>query len=927
MPAYRNFSGLTLLLLLYFMHPRSATALPQFVAFESGQVRPLSLSPSGRYLYAVNTPANTLEVFAVTRAGLSHLDSVPVGLEPVAVAARNDAEVWVTNLLSDSVSVIDLSNPFRGRVARTLLVGDEPRDIVFAGPGRDRAFITTAHRGQNIPFDPKLTTPGTGRADVWVFDARDLGTAWAGTPLAIVNLFSDTPRALAVSPDGSKVYAAAFHSGNQTTVASQLPGPFTSPPPNGNFEGVAQSPEALIVKYDGQHWVDELDRNFDERIMFTLPDKDVFVIDAMAATPKQVTGPKGYFTGVGTILYNMAVNPVSGKIYVSNTDARNEQRFEGPGDFAGHTVRGHHNLNRITVLGGTQKVTPRHLNKHIDYSTCCASIPNAENRLSLALPTGMVASADGRKLYVAALGSSKVGVYDTKALENDSFAPNRADQIQLWGGGPTGLALDESNSKLYVMTRFNNSIAVLDTRTKTQLREIKLFNPEPAKIVRGRRFLYDATLSSKGDSSCASCHVFGDNDSLAWDLGNPDQMFQPNFHPVRLNVVPPASLPDQFGPMKGPMTTQSLRGMANHGAMHWRGDRTGAFSAPNIQPDSGTFDEREAFRQFQGGFTELLGRPNELTTQDMEAFTDFILQVTYPPNPIRNLDDSLTPQQALGHEAFFKRKTVTVIEGHHACESCHRTDPNGNAEFGVEFPGFFGTDGLSAREGNTQLFKVAHFRNAYTKIGMFGAPASQLLPTGQPLIEPVPGMSGFMGDQIRGFGFSHAGEFDIVPRFISAFSFIQNTPFFGFNPEGFPSGEEGLPLRRAVESFLFAFDTNLKPIVGQQVTLSSHNAPVVASRIELLMGRATAGDCDLVVKGEIDGARGGFLYSRVGRFKPDTVRKPSITHRELLASVRNRRDTLTYTCVPPSSGYRIGIDRDVDGRLDGDEKHERPFDR
>ena len=27
--------------------------------------------------------------------------------------------------------------------------------------------------------------------------------------------------------------------------------------------------------------------------------------------------------------------------------------------------------------------------------------------------------------------------------------------------------------------------------------------------------------------------------------------------------------------MKGPMTTQTLRGMANHGPMHWRGDRTG----------------------------------------------------------------------------------------------------------------------------------------------------------------------------------------------------------------------------------------------------------------------------------------------------------------------------------------------------------------
>jgi hypothetical protein len=28
---------------------------------------------------------------------------------------------------------------------------------------------------------------------------------------------------------------------------------------------------------------------------------------------------------------------------------------------------------------------------------------------------------------------------------------------------------------------------------------------------------------------------------------------------------------------------------------------------------------------------------------------------------------------------------------------------------------------------------------------------------------------------------------------------------------------------------------------------------------------------------------------------------------------------LTYTCTPPGSGQRIGIDRDLDGVLDGDE--------
>ena len=42
--------------------------------------------------------------------------------------------------------------------------------------GHRWACITTAHRGQNVPYDPQRTTPGVGRADVWVFDAEHLGT-------------------------------------------------------------------------------------------------------------------------------------------------------------------------------------------------------------------------------------------------------------------------------------------------------------------------------------------------------------------------------------------------------------------------------------------------------------------------------------------------------------------------------------------------------------------------------------------------------------------------------------------------------------------------------------------------------------------------------------------------------------------------------
>ncbi|MDY7232941.1 hypothetical protein SYV04_41530 [Hyalangium sp. s54d21] len=882
-----------------------ARAESSFTLFESGHVRPLELSPDGKLLFAVNTPDNRLEIFRVHAGGLTHRGSVPVGLEPVAVAARSNTEVWVVNHLSDSVSIVEL-NPAGtgGSVTRTLLVGDEPRDIVFAGPGRSRAFITTAHRGQNIPFDPQLTTPGVGRADVWVFNANSLGQSLGGLPQTILTLFTDTPRALAVTPDGSRVYVAGFHTGNRTTTLSHILIPDGGqtkgglPAPNKSIDGTTQPEVGLIVKYDGAHWVDELGRAWDSSVKFSLPDKDVFVIDAMANPPRQVAGSAGSFSGVGTILYNMAVNPVSGKVYVSNTEAFNEKRFEGPGEFAGHTVRGRFHENRITVLSGSG-VTPRHLNKHINYDACCAPVPNPENQKSLALPTGMAVTSDGATLYVAALSSDKVGIFKTAELENNTFVPNTANHIKLTGGGPTGLVLDERRQRLYVMTRFDNAISVVDTRRRAEVDHVAMYNPEPQHVVKGRRFLYDASLSSShGDSSCATCHVFGDFDSLAWDLGNPDQGVETNPGPFIGNTI----INPDFHPLKGPMVTQSLRGMANHGPMHWRADRTGGNDEPSAQPDSGSFNEEVAFKKFNGAFADLLGRNEGLPEADMQAFTDFILRVTYPPNPIRNLDNSLTPDQQEAKDFFFNVPSNIVF--HITCEACHVINPTANP--GSVAPGFFGADGRSAFPFAAQVLKVPHLRNMYQKVGMFGMPRT-------PIFNPID--NEFTGDQVRGFGFIHDGSVDTMFRFNNVMAFTQGPD----NPTGLPPDAEGQAMRRKLESFMLAFDTNLAPIVGQQVTLTRTNAAVANPRINLLLARANAGECDLVAKTQVGHREQGFFYIGAGKFVSDRKRLPPIPESALRLLVSAGPLELTYTCAPPGSGERIGIDRDEDGYLDGDE--------
>ena len=900
-----------------------------FPGFESGQVRPLAISSDGTRLFAVNTPGQSLEIFDLTPKGLAWRARVPVGLEPVAVALRNDQEAWVVNQLSDSVSVVSLAQ--FPHVTRTLLVGDEPQDIVFAGSPA-RAFITTAHRGQQRTDpsiigvrgagSPELTRPEVGRADVWVFDPSDSGTAVGGRPVRILSFFTDAPRALAVSPDRRLVYVAGFKTGNQTTTVAEgmvcdgfdphrtctneggSLSPGGNPGPATNFEG-HQAPEVgLIVKFNNgtQQWEDELGRNWNQAVRFNLPDQDVFAVNANSLEQTAA------FAHVGTTLFNMVANPATGRLYVSNTEAFNHVRFEGPGIFGGRTVQGHLAETRITVIdGGT--VRPRHLNKHLDYTRLAGSPgfdPTAKSH-SLSTPLGMAVTNDGRTLFLAAFGSSRIGVFETAELESDTFNPKNAsaNYLPVSGGGPSGLALDEARGRLYVLTRFDNSVKTIDLASRREIAAAPMPNPEPASVTAGRPMLYDATrFSGNGETSCASCHIFGDTDELAWDLGNPDEAVQKNPIPIILGEIfavdPSSGLSspingtgrlEDFHPMKGPMATQTLRGLRNSGAMHWRGDRAnGVFG---VDP----FDSDLSFNNFQVAFEGLLGSADRPSLAEMQKFTDFQLQMLPPPNPVRNLNNSLTAAQQRGQDFYFGSRPsdgVILSETVRAtfnCNGCHTVDPA---------LGFYGSGRRASVEGLTQIFKVPHLRNLYARVGMFGNPKVNFFESPD---------SGFMGDQVRGFGFLHDGSVDTVFRFLTAIPFR-------------PQAEIGFPLidpdatRNDVEQYLLAFESDLAPIVGQQVTLNSFNGPAAGRRLDLLIGRAetpfvskalggTVKECDLVARVVMGDRLTGFRYDpATRRFISDdgTMLLPDRILRSL-ATVPGSE--VTYTCLPPGSSTLV----------------------
>jgi len=631
-------------------------------------------------------------------------------------------------------------------------------------------------------------------------------------------------------------------------------------------------------------WKDELGRNWNNAVRFELPDRDVFRIDALADPPRVV----GSVAHVGTVLFNMLVNPSSGALYVSNTEARNEVRFEGSGEH-GTSLRGHLHESRIAVIRG-ETVVSRHLNKHIlaqpqGYHT--EPMPAEVKAASIATPVDMALASDGT-LYVAGFGSSAVAVYASGAIEDDSFVPSADAMIPVSGGGPSGLVLDEANQRLYVLTRFDDAVKVIDTAARREIAQLPLYNPEPPTVTVGRPFLYDApSTSSNGEASCATCHVFGDLDSLAWDLGNPDDESKENFNPLG-----PTGLRPPFHPLKGPMTTQTLRGLAHQGPMHWRGDRTGATSIA----DPKAYDATLAFEAFNVAFESLLGRDEgELPADDMAAFTAFALEIQPPPNPVRSLDNALTPAQSRGRALFRDRRAFTDPAA--PCFGCHTLQPG---------EGAFGTLGVSTFDDEPQQFKVPQLKNMYQKIGMFGTPNTRFA-------DILPAHAAAQGEQIRGFGFLHDGSMATVFDFLRARIFTLDDA-----------------QRADLEQYVLAFDTTFAPIVGQQVTLTAANGAVVGPRLDLLVGRARtpfvlvdrpdATECDLVARAVVEGQPRGFLLDpATGTFRSDRAAEAPLGDAQLRAVAAVPGQEVTYTCAPPGEGRRLGLDRDEDGVFDRDE--------
>lgn len=623
--------------------------------FESPQTNPIRLSPDGSRLFSVNTAAGRLSVFSLANPSSPTLIAeIPVGLEPVSVWPISNDEAWVVNHVSDSVSVVSITSK---SVTDTLPAGDEPCDVLVAGSPA-RVYVSAARSNQIKVFDPH-----------------------SHALLNTITLQGEHPRAMTSSPDGSKVYVAFALSGNRTTVVARTAS--VHPPAEPRVTGLPTAPRVgLIIDATDANWYPSV-------INYTVLDHDVAEISTATQTVTR------YFDRTGTVNLGVAVNPSNGDVFVTNTDARNLVFYE-------QNLRGHVVDNRITKIttGMTPSVTPIDLNPGVDYSV----LPNTSAlNTALAQPAGVVFDPSGSFMWVASFGTDRIAKVNA--------AGSVLSRIEIGGTpgstrdpdhkrGPRGLALKSSANRLYVQNRISNTISIIDTNAATLISEIDVgtFDPTPSAIKQGRGYLYDAKLSGNGSVSCASCHVDGAVDNLAWNLGNLSGSMVPVTDPI-------SGATYQMHPMKGPMVTQTLAGLKGFAPFHWRGDMADLMA-------------------FNRNFDKLMGG-TELSSGDMQKLSDFISSIQNHPNPNLKLDRTFAASvkggdPARGLAKFTEAPGPTGFSV--ACSSCHSlpTEP-----FKLQITAAFGDVRQAKVPTLRQVYKKISFDNSAGAINTMGIGETQ----------------------------------------------------------------------------------------------------------------------------------------------------------------------------------------------------------
>ncbi|MCP3920091.1 MAG: hypothetical protein GY711_31580 [bacterium] len=574
-----------------------------------------------------------------------------------------------------------------------------------------------------------------------------------------------------------------------------------------------------------------------------LSDRDLFRI-----TPGVDAAPVAL--GLGTVLFAIGVNPATQATWVLNTEANNKdpQRMGEP------AVRGEFLFNRLTTVqlpaGPAAPVGPAAILELDDSDPATPGIQYDSTR-TVGQPYALDFDGGGHG-YVVGLLTDNV----TELDENGAFV--REFDV---GSIPRAVLAAPDGETLWVHCWGDNTVEVYDLSGPVPNRTATLdlgYDPTPALEAEGRRVFFDGQFSMHGNASCNSCHIEAQTDMLVWDLSD---------------------LPRDD---KGPMVTQTLRGIADLVPLHWRGERDGMID-------------------FNGAFDGLLGSAPLDTSPggDFEAFQAYLDSLHQPANPNehpRRIVDGHKPVQITGGSLLpanaVRGQRLFLDEINHRCNVCH-TLPTGTAN-----DTFNDESGLQIPRRNH--FVVPSFNGMWRKT--------------QPTIETIILANGTVDTRpTTGAGVTQAGLIN------GTFEFVSNSLF-----------ELSAQEAADVTAFLSQADSGLAPATHQAFHMDASNAAPFTQWTTgppfYLLEEARKKHVDIVVMGRVYFPLGTPLDLRwfydhtIDRFRAESSDVPPMPLQFFAQQALVFGDAInTFIGVPRGMGERFGVDFDNDDLYNADE--------
>jgi DNA-binding beta-propeller fold protein YncE len=276
-------------------------------------------------------------------------------------------------------------------------------------------------------------------------------------------------------------------------------------------------------------------------------------------------------------------------------------------------------------------------------------IPLDEANAYFSDPSGIVASPDGKRAYVASGGADVVTVLDLDRLGEwltQADAAARSDAILNMalscryvvariptGCNPRHLALSPDGRRLFVAERLDDGVLVVDTTNLKPIGRIVLGDGGRNDPIRqGERVFTRARYTFQGQFSCRSCHPDGRVDGLSYDF-------------------------DGSGIGDSLLDNRSLCGVAGTAPFKWNGKN------PTLQ--------------FQDGprFARVLMRTDPIPAAQLDELATFLEHL--PPTrtvPWSRVGQPLTPAEERGRKLFFaaQRPDGIPIPLALRCQTCHR---------------------------------------------------------------------------------------------------------------------------------------------------------------------------------------------------------------------------------------------------------------